>query len=183
VRVAELRAKSPCEGLLPLEIGGITLREQNPGVMTSVAPRKGMQKPLSAALKTAHGMAFPAPGRATGRAGARAIWFGRAHLLLIGPAPDPSLAALAALTDQSDAWAVVQLAGADADAVLARLVPVDLRAARFKRGATVRTELAHMMASITRSGAQAFQIMVMRSMAHTMVHELKTVMEARAARL
>jgi sarcosine oxidase subunit gamma len=39
-----------------------------------------------------------------------------------------------------------------------------------------------MMASITRIGAQSFQIMVFRSMARTLVHDLKTAMEAVAAR-
>ena len=39
-----------------------------------------------------------------------------------------------------------------------------------------------MMASITRLGADDFQIMVFRSMAATLVGELKTAMEAVAAR-
>jgi sarcosine oxidase subunit gamma len=59
---------------------------------------------------------------------------------------------------------------------------VDLRPQVFKRGHTLRTELKHMMASITRIGAQSFQIMVFRSMARTLVHDLKTAMEAVAAR-
>lgn len=180
--MAELVARPPCEGLLPLSIGAVTLSEEAAGVMTSVSPFKGQQDALSQALKAAHGMAFPAPNRATGRAGARAVWFGRGQAMLIGPTPDAALGTHAALTDQSDAWAVVRLEGAGAENVLARLVPVDLRAAHFKRGHTLRSQLMHMAASVTRVGDAAFQIMVFRSMAETLVHDLKTAMEAVAAR-
>ncbi|WP_323778755.1 sarcosine oxidase subunit gamma [Leisingera sp.] len=180
--MAELIAKSPCDGLLPVTISGMSLTEEHPGNIWSVAPFKGQQEALSKALETAHGMAFPAPNRATGKAGNRAVWFGQDAALLMGPAPEDKLAAHAALTDQSDAWAVVRLEGAGAEDVLARLVPVDLRGAVFKRGHTVRTELKHMMASVTRTGPQSFQIMVFRSMATTLVHDLKTAMEAVAAR-
>ncbi|MBQ4826265.1 MULTISPECIES: sarcosine oxidase subunit gamma [unclassified Leisingera] len=180
--MAELIAKSPCEGLVPATIGGMSLTEEHPGAMWTVAPFKGQQEALSKALETAHGMAFPAANRATGKAGSRAVWFGRDMALLMGLAPDAKLAGHAALTDQSDAWAVVRLEGAGAEDVLARLVPVDLRNQVFKRGHTARTELKHMMASVTRTGPQAFQIMVFRSMAKTLVHDLKTAMEAVAAR-
>ncbi|MBY6139230.1 sarcosine oxidase subunit gamma [Leisingera daeponensis] len=180
--MAELIAKSPCDGLLPATIGGMSLTEEHPGAMWAIAPFNGQLKVLGKALEAAHGMAFPAPNRATGKAGSRAVWFGRDMALLMGPAPDAGLAKHAALTDQSDAWAVVRLEGQGAEDVLARLVPVDLRPQVFKRGHTARTELKHMMASVTRTGPQSFQIMVFRSMAKTLVHDLKTAMEAVAAR-
>ncbi|NVK15987.1 MAG: sarcosine oxidase subunit gamma [Rhodobacteraceae bacterium] len=180
--MAELIAKSPCDRLLPVSLGGLSLTEEQPGSMWALAPFKGQEKGLSKALEAAHGMAFPAVNRATGKAGSRAVWFGRDMALLMGVAPDAKLAKHAALTDQSDAWAVVRLDGAGAQDVLARLVPVDLRPQVFKRGHTVRTELKHMMASVTRIGPQAFQIMVFRSMAKTLVHDLKTAMEAVTAR-
>lgn len=180
--MAELIAKTPCAGLLPLTIGGVALTEEDAGVMTSIAPFKGREAALSDKLKSAHGMAVPAPNRATGKAGARAVWFGHGQAMLIGPAPDLSLADHAALTDQSDAWAVVRLEGDAARDVLARLVPVDLRATTFKRGHTARTLVGLMSASVTRVGERAWQIMVFRSMAGTLAHELKTAMEAVAAR-
>ncbi|WP_298842644.1 sarcosine oxidase subunit gamma [uncultured Roseobacter sp.] len=180
--MAELIARSPCEGLLPLTVGKVSLEEAEMGVLTTLAPYQGQEKAFSAALETAHGMAFPSPNRSTGRAGARAIWFGRDTALLAGPAPDASLTGTAALTDQSDAWAAVTLTGPGADDVLARLVPVDLRVTAFRRGHTVRSQITHMNASVTRTGADSFLILVFRSMASTLVHELKTAMEGVAAR-
>ena len=175
--MVDLIAKSPCDGLLPLTIGCVSVTEETPGAMTSLAPFRGREKELAAALKAAHGMSYPASGRATGKAGARAIWFSQGRVLLQGPGPDGSLAGFAAMTDQSDAWAVVRLEGAGAVDVLARLVPLDLRAGQFKRRHTARTNVVHMMASLTRTGENAFQIMVFRSMAETLVHDLKTAME------
>lgn len=180
--MVELIARTPCKGLLPLEIGRCTLTETDAGVLTSVAPSRGKEKALSDALKAAHGMALPGVNRSTGKAGNRAVWFARGQCMLVGPTPDISLGKHAALTDQSDAWAVVRLEGDGAEDVLARLVPVDLRPTQFKRGHTARTQLMHMMASVTRVGDRAFQIMVFRSMAETMVHDLKTAMEGVAAR-
>ncbi|MEO0938939.1 MAG: sarcosine oxidase subunit gamma [Pseudomonadota bacterium] len=176
--MAELIARTPCEGLLPRPIGDAVLEEVDLGVLTSVAPYKGASDPL----KNTHGMAFPAPNRATGKAGARAIWFGRGMALLAGPAPDPAMAAHAALTDQSDAWACVTLSGAAAEDVLARLVPIDARAATFKRGHTARTQLQHINVSLTRIGADSFLILGFRAMAGTLVHDLVEAMESVAAR-
>ncbi|MFW8634377.1 sarcosine oxidase subunit gamma [Cribrihabitans pelagius] len=180
--MAELTAKSACLGLLPAAIGGMRLSEEHLGTMWSIAPYKGRREALGAAMEAAHGVGFPDPNRALQGQGVEALWFGREMALLIGAAPDASLAEHAALTDQSDAWAVVRLEGAGAEDVLARLVPVDLRARQFAQGRTLRSELKHMMASVTRVGPDAFRIMVFRSMTQTLVHDLKTAMEALAAR-
>ncbi|TNJ41804.1 sarcosine oxidase subunit gamma [Phaeobacter sp. B1627] len=178
----DLSAKSPCEGLLPATVGGFTLREEPPTTLTLIAPYAGQEAALSAAMDAAHGLAFPAPNRTTGSGEARAVWFGRRQAVLMGPDAQPGLAAHAALTDISDGWAVVRLDGDRAEDVLARLVPVDLRPRVFQPGHTARTELRHMMASLTRVSAKSFQIMVFRSFAETLVHDVKTAMEAVAAR-
>jgi len=180
--VIELKEQTPCAGLVPLVIGSVTLDEVAAGRMTAIAPHAGRRKALATAFRAAHGIAWPGPGRATGRAGCRALWFDHAHVMLMGPAPDPGLAEVAALVDQSDAWAVVRLDGDDAADVLARLTPLDLRKEHFKRGHSARSELAHMPASITRIGARAYQVMVFRAMAGTMMHEMRVAMQGVAAR-
>nr|WP_239113454.1 sarcosine oxidase subunit gamma [Shimia biformata] len=175
-------AKSPCDGLLPVEIGGVTLREVDLGHLTALAPHRGKEKSFAEAMKAAHGLTLPKPGRATGKDGKRLIWFGRAHVLLAGPAPAARLLSHAAVTDQSDAWAALRIEGEGVEDVLARLVPIDLRQQVFKRGHTARTQLQHMNVSITRLGDDAFMILGFRSMATTLVHELETAMSGVAAR-
>lgn len=180
--MADLVAKTPLDSMGPKTIGTVTVTEVDLGALTSIAPFAGQAKTLGAAFKAAHGMAWPAPLRATGKDGARAIWFGKDMVLLAGPAPDPGLGAHAALTDQSDAWSAVQLSGADVEAVLARVVPVDISAANFKRGHTARTQIQHMNGSLTRIGADSFLLMVFRSMAGTLLHDLERAMESVASR-
>lgn len=178
--MAELLAKTPLDDMAPLTIGACTVTEVDLGTLTSIAPFAGAK--VAEAFKKAHGMAWPAPNRATGKDGARALWFGRDMALLVGPAPDSSLTKHAALTDQSDAWTAVTVAGSDAEDVLARLVPLDLSPAQFKRGHTARTQIQHMTGSITRTGADTFLLMVFRSMAGTLLHDLERAMASVASR-
>ena len=138
--------------------------------------------PLAEALMAQHGLALPAPAVSEGDAAAECLWFGRGQYLLAGPAPSPLLTGAATLTDQSDAWASLLLEGPLARDVLARLCPLDLRDAAFGQGATARSEIGHMAASVTRVAPEGFRLMVFRSMAETLLHELRTALEAVAAR-
>mgnify|MGYP001824990143 CR=1 FL=1 len=180
--MADLIAKTPLDGMEAKTIGTVALAEVDLGVLTSIAPFAGQAKALGEAFKTAHGIAWPAPLRATGKAGARAIWFGKDTVMLAGPEPDAALNAYAAMTLQSDGWTSVTLTGADVEAVLARVVPVDVSAAHFKRGHTARTQIQHMNGSVTRIGADSFLLMVFRSMAGTLLHDLERAMESVASR-
>jgi len=180
--VVDLIAKTACDGILPVSIGSVTLSEVVPDAVTSLAAYKGQGKVLSSELEAAHGMKMPAPNRSTGKASLRAVWAGPDQAMLIGTAIGGGLSFCASMTDQSDAWAIVKLDGGNAADVLARLTPIDLRPSQFKRGHTAKTDLMHMMASITKTGANTFEIMVFRSMAKTLVHDLTTAMESLAAR-
>jgi len=168
--------------LLPMDIGGVQVRAEDLGVLTSLSPL-GDASAFSAALERTHGMALPQAGRATGKAGARCIWFGLREVLLAGPAADAAaLSKDAAVVDVSDGWVAVTVEGTAAVDVLARLVPIDLREQTFKRGHTARTQLGHMAASITRLSSERILILVFRSMAATLVEELRHALEAVAAR-
>lgn len=162
--MVKLIAKTPCAGLLPLEIGTVSLTEVVIERAVSVAPFAGQTDAMP--------FAFPKPNRVTGPT-PRAIWIGPGQALVIG-ADLPQLPA--AVVDQSDGMAIVRIDGAQVEDVLARLVPVDLRAMQV--GHTARTLIAHMTGSVTKVAPDAFEIMVMRSMAGTVVHDLE-----RAARL
>lgn len=179
--MAKLIAQLPLKQGLPVEFGTTTLRAPRVGVITSLVPFDGGEAALSEALQAAHGLSFPAPGRATSGAAARCVWTGRGQAMLMGPTPDAGLAKHAALTDQSDAWALFRLEGEDMAAVLARLVPVDLHPAIFATGHTARTLLGHMSCSLTRVGETGCDIMVMRSMAQSALHELTVAMKSIAA--
>src|SRR6056297_542445 len=157
----------------------MTLREGGCVVeLQAESPGAGLLPVAAGALR----LSAAVPERMTGRKGARAMWFGREMALLIGPEPDPGLAAHAALVDQSDAWAVLVLEGSGAVDVLARLCPLDLRDQVFKRGHVARTKVAPMAGAIARMGDENWRIMVFRSMAGTLIHEVETAMRRVAAR-
>ena len=180
--MAELIAKSPCTGLLPLSIGVMSVTELMPGHITSIAPFAGQERAVSDLLEKALDLSLPGPGKTNGDDSARLIWMGRGQVFLIGsPAPE-GLQGPAAITDQTDGWAVMRLSGAGATDALSRLCPLDLRVSSFRTGQTARTELAHMMALVTRVDDLTFDLMVMRSFARTAMHDLSLAMKIVAAR-
>ncbi|MEM6306971.1 MAG: sarcosine oxidase subunit gamma family protein [Pseudomonadota bacterium] len=176
--MVNLISHSPAQGLLPLTMGQVQVTEVTGLSLTTLAPYRG--KDAVGALKDAHGLEWPGPNGTSGTVD-RAVWFGHSHILLMGPLPDPSLSDSCAIVDQSDAWTVVDVTGAMARDVLARLTPMDLRDAAFPVGAAARTELQHMQGCVIRIGGDQYRLMVFRSMAHTLVHDLKTAMESVAA--
>ena len=174
----ELIAKSALEGR-SLTLGTVTLAEVEVGPIASLAVFPGGAKAVAKGLKIL-GLTMPEPNTFNEKKGARIVWTGRDQAFLIGVAP-PELEG-AAVTDQSDGWAVLGLSGAAAVDVLARLVPVDLRLAAFPVGRAIRTQLNHMNVVILRVGDHAFEILVFRSMARTAWHELETTTHMVAAR-
>lgn len=174
----ELIAKSVLEGR-SLTVGTVTLAEVDVGPITSIAVLTGGTKAVAKGLK-ALGLTMPEPNAFIERKGARIVWTGREQAFLIGA--DCPVQEGAALTDQSDGWAVLSVSGAGAVDALARWVPLDLRLTAFPVGKAMRTQLNHMNVVILRGGDHAFEIMVFRSMARTAWHEIEAAMQMLAAR-
>lgn len=174
--MADLIAKTPLWGKAAVALAGVELAEVELGQITSVAPFAGQEKALAAALKP---LVFPAPNRVSAKGAARLVWTGRGQAFLIGAAPG-DWGGLAALTDQSDGWACLSVRGEGAVDVLARLIPLDLRA--MAEGSCARSSLGHMAMILIRV-TDGFELLVFRSMARTAWHELEAAMKMRAARL
>lgn len=158
---------------LPVSAAGCVLDLVEAGPIFGIAPFPGQVAAVSKAL----GVAFPAPGRSSGPM----IWAGREMAFYRGPFPE-GLDGLAAVTEQSDGWAVLSLQGVQGPAVLARLVPVDLREGALPVGYAARSLLGQMPALFFRPGADVLEVFVMRSMVGTAVQEIAQTMRAVAAR-
>jgi heterotetrameric sarcosine oxidase gamma subunit len=178
--VARLTATPAVTGL-PIRIGAARLEALEEGPITSVAPYEGQGAAVDAAL-TPFGLRFPRAGEVVEQGAARIVWSGLGQALLIGAAAPEALDDTAALTDQSDAWAAMLLEGWDAEAVMARLMPIDLRLAVFPPGRVARTQLLHMAVIVERRPGGAIAIRVFRSMGRTAVHEVERAMRLVAAR-
>jgi len=180
--VVKLVARSPLAGETLGPVGGVVLTEADVTGAVSVAPFAGRMTEVDALLRGALGVGFPAPGEMLRAGTARALWTGRGRALVIGAPLPEGLGAMAALTEQGDGLAALVVSGPATEAVLARLVPMDLRATAFPEGRTARTLVGHMAAQVTRVGADAIELMVMRSMGHTLVHEVTVAARMVAAR-
>ncbi len=167
--MVDLIADGAARGL-PVTLGRASLVGFDPGPVTSIAPFPGRAVP-----------GFPTPGQVVAQGAGRMVWAGRGMAFLIG-APAPDLQGQAAVTDQSDGWVWVTLSGADAVAVLARLVPLDLRPQAFPAGTTARSTLGHLPVLLIREAVDTFRIAAFRSMAGSLVHDLTGAMRAVAAR-
>lgn len=166
--MVELTARTPADGMLPLEIGRSRLSEVVTPAITWVKVLNGGR------------LQMPAPGRVLDDGERRWLSVGPGQAMALGAplSADPGVA----ISDQSDAWALLRLEGPDTRDVLARLTSIDLRASRFGVGQTARTLLGHMSASITPVAEDAFDVMVFRSMAASAVHDLKRAMDGIAER-
>jgi sarcosine oxidase subunit gamma len=145
--------------------------EIGPLGMVTLRAKPGLSG-LAKAVKAATGCAVPGPRSIVERDGRAAAWMSPDEYLLILPrgAVGKALAAIArALKDGhhlavevSDARAVFQVTGEDADAVIARLCPVDLGV--LPRGEMRRTRLAQVACALWRDG-QGFTLVTFRSVA------------------
>lgn len=177
----DLIAKSALAGHASLTRADTTLAEGTAGPITSIAPYPG-RKPQVGALLAPLGLSFPEPNTVVAHGAARLLWTGREMAFLIGADAPPTLADHAALTDQTDGWAILTLTGPMAEAALMRPVPLDLRLPAFPMGRTTRAPLNHMQAILTRTAPEAFEVMVFRSMARTAWAELAEALEVLEAR-
>ncbi|MFN7222454.1 MAG: sarcosine oxidase subunit gamma [Paracoccaceae bacterium] len=165
----------PALGVAAVTLAGTTLAEEPQVRITSVAPWPGQSDEVGAAL----GLAFPKPNTVSRSDGARLVWAGREIAFLFDAAAPEGLPA--AITDQSDGWVTLSLGGPCAVAVLARLVPLDLRA--IEPGQAFRTALTHLPLLLIVEAPDSFSLLTFRSMAKTAWHEVQEAMEKVAARL
>ncbi len=176
--MTELAAEYPGRNLLPREVGSLRLSEVVPANISLIMPFEGAEAAVSEILTKACGMGFPKPNRTSSKKNARLVWNGLSCALLLGPPPDKALRKHAAVVDKTDGWLVMNLTGSGLTGVLARLTPLDLRPAHFRRGHASVSLLGHVPAVFSKIGAETFQIMVPRSMARTATEDLWRAMKS-----
>lgn len=142
------------------------------GPITSVTLFPGQEKAVAKVLKPM-GLSFPAPNSLSSGGAAQLVWTGRDQAFLIGV--EAALEGVVT-TDQSDGWACLRLEGAGVDQALMRLYPLDLRPAAFPVGTSARAPLNHMGSVLMRVEAEAFEILVFRSMARSAWTEIAEAM-------
>jgi len=176
--VVDLIARTPADGIGSYSKGAATFEELTLHQIQSIAPFEAKL----GAVETALGFELPKVGRSWRKAGQEVAWFSQGQFLAFDVDIGDRVTGLAAITDQSDAWCAIVLSGSASEAILARLVPLDLRESHFKRGHIMRSHLGHVPLHVTRLESEAFRLMTFRSMAGTMVHDLRRAMDLLAGR-
>ena len=182
-----LTARTPLGGYAH-SFGSVTLAEVTGLSLVSAAVPQGGDAAFAAALAAGLGAARPATGDSAAgeRYGARLLGMQPDQLLILFAAPDPDRAAGtvvealgpdAYVTDQSDSWAMLRIAGAGARAALERICMLDLDDAAFPEGRVARTVMEHLAVIILRDGPDSFLLMSPRSSARSFLHAVELSIE------
>jgi len=180
--VADLSAEPPFGAMDERRIGSVRLVSRAHSPVTGIAAFRDRAEMLSARLQGIIGAPLPKTGRWAATSSGFVMWAGRDRWFVVGEALSrDALGGLAALTDETHAWAVAELVGEGASDVLARLVPLDLHPALFAPGHVARAPIGHMPGCVRRTAA-GFELWVWRSVAGTLVRELEAAMTRVAGR-
>lgn len=156
------------------ETGVTVLAHDALGIATLIAGEDG-HAALDTAMHEHFGLTLPLAPMAVRNGSRQVVWTGPGQWLLIADSREgfrddlAKLAGLAAISDQSDARAVLSLSGPRIRDLLAKGVMLDLHPAAFAVDAAASTSIAYLGVTLWRStdgpeGA-VFEIMVARSMA------------------
>jgi len=159
---------------------GVLVCERNPQLATMIV-YKGRRPDVSARLETRYGLALPDGPRRVANGVSAVIGLGPRTWLFQREAGLPLEAELseaigdaAAVTDQSDGYATIRLAGPRAAAVLEKGISVDLHDRVFLPGFAAVTSCAHLGISLWRledaNGHSVYEIAVFRSLACSLWH-------------
>jgi sarcosine oxidase, subunit gamma len=164
--------------------GAMTIFERVDVAVASIAGRRGRGEDLAqAAAKVA--LPLPAPARYVAGQPYSAFWVAPEMWFVEAPfASHEAIAGLmkealgeaASLTEQTDAWVILDLAAVDLAAVLERVCNVDFRAVPV--GYATRTVIEHLGCYLIKQGAGAARIYGPRSSAQSLLHALEVATEA-----
>jgi heterotetrameric sarcosine oxidase gamma subunit len=155
--------------------------EGNPGVFVELSQHLGLASviggedrldDLARAVSTSYQLILPTTPRVARANGLELIWSGRNQWLAASAAPDiarqlaTDLKGLAAVSDQSDARAVLRLAGPRVRETLSKGCMVDLHPSAFGAGDVAITAIAHIGVHLWQvDKAPTYELAVFRSMA------------------
>jgi len=156
---------------------GFAVTEETGVALASVAARRGAGAALRAAARRHFSLDPPGPGWCAAGTPVGFFWIGheqwfaeaaRDTLPDLASALGAALGDTAAITDQSDAWARLRLAGPRTRDVLEKLSPLDHDPSAFPTGAVARTVMEHVAVIIMAvSDEPAFTLLTPRSSARS----------------
>ena len=163
---------------------GVTLRELTACTLAELTAFKGQKEALATVIVTAFGIALPSANKTASKDGVTFVSVGPGKWLVTGEGSaerdlvaqlQKSAGPLAAVVDQSDARAVVEISGDKARSALAKGVMVDLDPVVFKTGdAAVSFAVQFWITLWQMNDAPTYRLAVFRSMGRDLLHWLES---------
>lgn len=154
---------------------GVTVQTREALGIATLITGEDSHAALDAAMYEHFGLSLPRTPMAVRSGSRQAVWSGPGQWLLVADSREgfrgdlAKLAGLAAISDQSDARAVLSLSGPRVRDLLAKGAMLDLHPAAFPVGTAASTSIAYLGVTLWRSEdspeGPVFEIMVARSMA------------------
>ncbi len=177
--MAKLTQTSPLNGY-DQSIGDMRLREIHDLDLTALAvPHKGGTK-IKSAIKDGFGLAMPTSVKSTANDKTRLLMTQPDQVFAMTPRTKHAETTIAKaigdtayITDQTDAWVVLELSGPSSRTALERICQVDLDAQVFKLNQMARTTMEHMGSIVIRNGKDSFLLMSGSSSAASFLHAVE----------
>ena len=173
---------APILGGINAAIGANRIVERSDLAMVSVAIPQGGDAAMTLVLQSGWSLSMPEPSLSTLAGETRAVRTAPDQMMLIFPQDGPAansavqakLNGAGYATDQTDVWAVLEVAGPDTAAALARICPLDIDPTHFPKNATGRTLMERMGALIIRVDDDRFLLLSASSSAGSFLHAVET---------
>ena len=177
--VARLSSLSPLNGYQK-SIGSINLCEINDYSLVSLAIPQDTTKKFAKIIKDEFDLAMPTSVMSKTDKKTRLLMTQPDQIFSIIPRVDnpeedlsKTIGKAAYMTDQTDAWVVLEISGATSRTALERICQVDLDSNMFKLNATARTTMEHMATIIIRTDVDTFLLMSASSSAKSFLHAVE----------
>jgi heterotetrameric sarcosine oxidase gamma subunit len=182
-----LTPQAPFAGLPVVSAAGrgVIARDRDGLGLATVLARKGRAELLAQRVRERFGIELPNGPRRMSEGTVSFAGTGRGAWLAVcenggngfATSLRETIGDLAAISDQSDGYAVLRLAGPRVRDTLAKLVPVDIHPRAFRPGDVAGTVVAHFGATLWRledgpDGSAVFEVAVFRSLARSFWHAL-----------
>ena len=162
------------------EIGTMRLREISNYSLISLAIPQDKETLFKKKIKDTFGLNMPSPIETISNKETRLLFTQPDQIFAltensIDPEKDmvEKFESSAYITDQTDAWVVLELSGASSREALERICQIDLNKDAFKLNSMARTSMEHMSAIIVRTSKDTFLLMSASSSAFSFLHAVE----------
>jgi len=177
--VAKLSATSSLDGY-DKEIGTIRLREISNQSLIAMAIPLSEETKFKNSIKNIFGLKMPSPNKSVKNKDTRIFSTQPDQIFALTKRtadPEKSMAigfdGSAYITDQTDAWVILEISGSSSREALERICQLDLDKEIFQLDSMARTSMEHMSAIIIRKADDTFYLMSASSSAKSFLHAVE----------